>query len=70
MTDLQATIDAAWDTADFYLVFEREFSAIRGVSIDYAVMEHAKSVVVIEAVSPPCSACAPAQDHRVAPGGV
>ena len=30
-------------------VLEREFTAIRGISIDYAVMEHATDVVVIEA---------------------
>ena len=27
----------------------REFTAIKGISIDYAVMEHAKNVAVIEA---------------------
>ncbi len=42
-------IDAAWNTAGFSDVFEREFAAIRGVSIDYAVMEHATDVAVIEA---------------------
>jgi mannose-1-phosphate guanylyltransferase len=30
-------------------VFTREFAAIRGISIDYAVMEHATDVAVIEA---------------------
>ena len=30
-------------------VFEREFTAIKGISIDYAVMEHATNVAVIEA---------------------
>lgn len=39
----------AWDTADGSAVFEREFTAIEGVSIDYAVMEHATNVAVIEA---------------------
>jgi len=34
---------------DYQAVFEREFAAIEGVSIDYAVMEHAREVVVIEA---------------------
>ena len=37
------------DRADYADVLEREFSAIRGISIDYAVMERAKDVVVIEA---------------------
>ena len=39
----------AWPTAERDEVFEREFSAINGVSIDYAVMEHATNVAVIEA---------------------
>ena len=30
-------------------MFAREFAAIHGISIDYAVMEHARDVVVIEA---------------------
>ncbi|MBI3838319.1 MAG: mannose-1-phosphate guanylyltransferase [Planctomycetia bacterium] len=43
------TIAAAADSAQYAEVFRREFSAIKGVSIDYAVMEHAREVVVIEA---------------------
>ena len=35
--------------AEFAEVFDREFSAIRGKSIDFAVMEHYQPVVVIEA---------------------
>lgn len=42
-------IAAAWDTADRETVFAREFAAIRGISIDYAVLEHATDVAVIEA---------------------
>jgi mannose-1-phosphate guanylyltransferase len=42
-------IAAADGTADFAAVFAREFAAIRGVSIDYAVMEKARNVAVIEA---------------------
>lgn len=42
-------INAAWGRADYDAALEREFSAIRGISIDYAVMEHARDVVVIEA---------------------
>lgn len=34
---------------DYPSVLKREFTAIRGVSIDYAVMEHASDVAVIEA---------------------
>ncbi len=43
------TIQAAWGEPNFAEVLDREFSAIRGISIDYAVMEHARDVVVIEA---------------------
>ena len=43
------TIAAAVDTPAYSAVFDREFAAIRGISIDYAVMEHAKNVAVIEA---------------------
>jgi mannose-1-phosphate guanylyltransferase len=43
------TIVRAADGAAFDEVFVREFAAIRGISIDYAVMEHATDVAVIEA---------------------
>jgi mannose-1-phosphate guanylyltransferase len=42
-------IEAAVGSPEHAQVFAREFAAIRGVSIDYAVMEHAKDVLVIEA---------------------
>ncbi|HBB73498.1 MAG TPA: mannose-1-phosphate guanylyltransferase [Planctomycetaceae bacterium] len=42
-------IAAAWDTPDRDVVFATEFAAIRGISIDYAVLESAPDVVVIEA---------------------
>ncbi len=45
---LQA-IASASGNANFQTVFEREFAAIKPISIDYAVMEHAKDVLVIEA---------------------
>jgi mannose-1-phosphate guanylyltransferase len=44
-----ATIAAAMDGPNFEEVFAREFAEIKGVSIDYAVMEHASNVVVVEA---------------------
>ena len=44
-----ATIAATDGTGEFQATFEREFAAIRGISIDYAVMEHARDVAVIEA---------------------
>lgn len=43
------TILAAWDGPDRATVFAREFAAIRGISIDYAVLEHARDVLVVEA---------------------
>ena len=42
-------IGDAYGKPNFEEVFEREFTAIKGVSIDYAVMEHAEEIVVIEA---------------------
>ncbi len=41
-------IVAAWGTDSAGEVFTKEFTAIDGISIDYAVMEHAKNVAVIE----------------------
>ena len=43
------TIAAAWDGPDRDTVFAAEFAAIRGISIDYAVLEQASDVAVIEA---------------------
>jgi len=43
------TIGAAYGSPDFDAVFNREFTAINGVSVDYAVMEHAREIVVMEA---------------------
>lgn len=48
LAHLEKIVDA-WGTPSGQAVFEEEFAAIDGVSIDYAVMEHAKNVVVIEA---------------------
>lgn len=42
-------IAAAWDTPHRDQVFDEEFAAIRGISVDYAVLEHAKEVVTISA---------------------
>jgi mannose-1-phosphate guanylyltransferase len=44
-----ATIAKTIGTANYARTLEREFSAIQGKSIDYAVMEHARDVLVIEA---------------------
>ncbi len=38
-----------WNTPDRNTIFSEEFAAIKGVSIDYAVLEHASDVAVIEA---------------------
>jgi mannose-1-phosphate guanylyltransferase len=43
------TIDAAWGTPDYDTVLHCEFAAIEGISIDYAVMERAHQVMVVEA---------------------
>jgi mannose-1-phosphate guanylyltransferase len=42
-------IVAAWDTPAQAETLRKEFAAIKGISIDYAVMEGAKNVAVIEA---------------------
>ena len=42
-------IDKAFGSPDFDAVLEREFSAMEKVSIDYAVMERAEDVAVVEA---------------------
>jgi mannose-1-phosphate guanylyltransferase len=44
-----ATIAKAQGAANFQEVFQREFAAIEGRSIDYAVMEKAEDVVVVQA---------------------
>ena len=38
-----------WDSPDRRRVFAEEFAAIKGISIDYAVLEHATDVAVVEA---------------------
>lgn len=48
LAHLEKIVDA-WGQPGGDEVFEKEFAAIDGVSIDYAVMEHAKNVAVIEA---------------------
>ena len=45
---LEKIVDA-WRTPQRENVFRSEFAAIEGVSIDYAVMEHATNVAVVEA---------------------
>jgi mannose-1-phosphate guanylyltransferase len=42
-------IVGTWDTKNRDHVFEHEFAAIQPISVDYAVMEHAADVAVIEA---------------------
>lgn len=44
-----AAINAAEGRPDYQDTLERQFTAIRPISIDYAVMEHASDIVVIEA---------------------
>ena len=45
-------IAAAAGTAEFEQVLQSEFEAMRPISIDYAVMEHAADVAVVEAAFP------------------
>ncbi len=49
MLDHLQKINDAWGTDEQAAVLEREFTAIEGISIDYAVMENAQDVAVIEA---------------------
>jgi mannose-1-phosphate guanylyltransferase len=42
-------IAAAWDTPQRDEVFRREYDAVERVSIDFAVMEHAREVLVVQA---------------------
>lgn len=48
MQHLETIVDH-WDSPDRRRVFAEEFAAIKGISIDYAVLEHAPDVAVIEA---------------------
>jgi mannose-1-phosphate guanylyltransferase len=48
LAHLERIVDA-WDGDHQASVFAREFAAIKPISIDYAVMEHATDVAVIEA---------------------
>ncbi len=48
LAHLEKIVDA-WDSDSQAKVFDEEFTAIEGLSIDYAVMEHATKVEVIEA---------------------
>lgn len=48
LAHLDKIVDA-WGTPQQKEVFDKEFAAIKGVSVDYAVMEHATNVAVIEA---------------------
>jgi mannose-1-phosphate guanylyltransferase len=48
LSHLERIVDA-WESKQRDEVFAREFAAIKPISIDYAVMEHATDVAVIEA---------------------
>jgi mannose-1-phosphate guanylyltransferase len=49
MHERLAAIAATIGTPAYQATLEREFAAIQGKSIDYAVMEHARDVLVVEA---------------------
>ena len=42
-------ISQAWGTAEFQSVLSSEYAAVRKISIDYAIMEHAEKVIVKDA---------------------
>ena len=46
---LSDRIAAAWGTAEFSPVLAKEYEAVRKISIDYAIMEHAEKVIVKDA---------------------
>lgn len=46
---LSDKIAAAWHTPEFPAVLAREYEAVRKISIDYAIMEHAERVIVKDA---------------------
>ena len=48
LTQLEKIVED-WQSPTSEATFDREFAAIEGISIDYAVMEHATDVAVIEA---------------------
>lgn len=48
LAHLEAIVEA-WNTPEREEVFDREFEAIEGISVDYAVMEHATDVAVVQA---------------------
>lgn len=48
LAHLEAIV-AKWDTKERDAAFEQEFTAIKPISVDYAVMEHARDVAVLEA---------------------
>jgi mannose-1-phosphate guanylyltransferase len=50
MLDRLEKIVSVWGSSQQDAVFDREFAAIKPISIDYAVMEHATDVAVIEAL--------------------
>ena len=50
MLDHLRKIGDAWGTPNQDRIFQEEFTAIKGTSIDYAVMEHATNVAVVEAL--------------------
>lgn len=49
MMERLQTIAASWGTPKFSATFDREFTEIRGKSIDFAVMEHYPNIVVVRA---------------------
>ena len=49
LLSLSDEIAATWGTPDFEQTLEREYGAVRKISLDYAIMEHAEKIIVREA---------------------
>ena len=49
LLELSDRIAAAWGRAEFSSVLATEYAAVRKISIDYAIMEHAEKVIVKDA---------------------
>lgn len=47
--ELSEQIAESWETSRFNDVLEKSFGSIRKISIDYAIMEHASNIMVLEA---------------------
>ena len=49
LKQLAERISQAWGSKDFHTIIAGEYQSIRKISIDYAIMEHADNIMVMEA---------------------